>query len=411
MRKIFFVLCSIVFACSPNNDDDTENTIEIEVSTITVEGATIDWTPPSILESAASVVYKVLLFGDVVADNLTIRTFTFTGLSENVLYTGSVFSLDSNGNETFSEFSFTTLQNPFFDGTLTIATQEEVDNFYYTRVKELVVDGVGITNLEGLQTLQIVEQYITIKNTAIQNLDGLQNVSADLSVLSPGNLIGLPSLKIEFNSQLENISSISGFSIDARHVSLESNTSLSTLNGLVLGEEFKSIGLTDLPLSDLSYFNSFNQIFGLRLKELSLITNLDDLNNLDTLRFLTIDNCQNLSNLNGLSNVNIMRNIQILNCDQITNLNGLELLTSLELIWIESCENMISLEGLDNLFEPVQNAQLILRNNTVLADFCALKTWSQNVTFIVTVGPLFDIIGNAYNPTLNQVQSDTECSQ
>ena len=65
--------------------------------------------------------------------------------------------------------------------SVTLTTQADVNNFMTNYpgctllTESLFIDGGGITNLNGLSSIQGSESFITIKNTSLTNLNGLNN--------------------------------------------------------------------------------------------------------------------------------------------------------------------------------------------------------------------------------------------
>lgn len=502
MKKII-VLISVLFflSCTSDDEENVVNVITVTVSDITVEGGTITWTPPSNLQSGSSVAYKIVLFGDVIAEDLiATSSYTFTGLSSNVIYTGAVFALDSFGNETFAEFSFTTLQTEYYNGVLTISTQEEVDNFYYSWATALVIDGANITDLSGLETLEYVERFIEIKNTSIENLNGLVNVQTDINLFGPTS--PLPYLKIENNSQLQAVDGIADFSEKSTSVRIINSPLLNSLNGIRFREE-ATVYLASLSITDLSPFSGYTSFEGLSIRECNALTNLNDLTNIQNIKGLiltdllnvnfndlsnvtssiTIQNCnslsslselgsvnsvvlnlnscdglvdlnglnssallnrvnitdcENLTNLSGLGNIQSLYSLGVINCDNLIDLSGLDAIQTLDELHIEECHNLVNLNGIENTVTGLlqvnrikiknnssltslngfnstntgDNIYISIINNPNLTSFCGIRSWAESNT--IYFGGLgndnYEVISNAYNPTVDQLRSD-ECSQ
>lgn len=384
MKNYILIIFFILFACGSDDDGNNNNIIEVEVSDITDNGVTLDWTVPSNVQSGSSVVYKIILLGEVITDNLTSRTYTFTGLNENTNYTGSVFALDSNGNETFTDFSFTTLQNPIFNGALILNTQEQIDNFYYTSVLGLTIEGEDITNLDGLESLQFVHHFIIINNTSLENLDGLQNVQTDTDYTQQ-----LTRLIINTNNQLQDISQLSDFTEKCKELSINDCPLLTTLEGLEFAEN-ASFSLINLGLTELSSFANTEEIYRLFIDGLNNLTDLSGLENIQHMNYqMVIRNCLNLSSLNGLGTLDLINGLYIVNNDMLSTLEGLSFLNN---------SNDIELGIIDN---------------DMLSDFCAISNWVENNNILNddVAGELYNVADNAYNPTLEQITDGNLCSQ
>jgi len=383
MKKLVLIICCILFACGTDDDGSNTNTIEVEVSDIADNGATLDWSVPSKVQSGSSVVYKIILSGEVVADNLTSRTYTFTGLNENVNYTGSVFSLDSNGNETFTNFSFTTLQNLVFNGTLILNSQEQIDNFYYTSVEALIIEGEDITDISSLLSLQYVRRYIEINNTSLETLNGLQNIQTDT-----GSFTFLPALTIDTNNQLQDISQLNSFIEKCVQVNVYDSPSLVNLEGIVIAEN-SIVNLKNIGISNLSVFNNNIRIERLELEELNNLTSLSGLENIQELLVLNIRDCQNLSSLNGLGTLDRITEFGLINSDLIISLDGLSFLNTNDGIAV------------------------VVKDNDNLSDLCAISNWVENnyiISYSEITGPVYIVTDNAYNPTRGEITNMNLCS-
>ena len=317
------------------------------------------------------------------ADNLTSRTYTFTGLNENVNYTGSVFSLDSNGNETFTDFSFTTLQNPIFNGALILTSQEQIDNFYYTSVLGITIEGDDITDLTGLESLQFVHHFIEINNTSLETLDGLQNIQTDTDYS-----IQLTRLHLEANNQLQDISQLSDFIEKCVQISIYDCPSLENLDGLDIAEN-STVYFNNIGISNLSVFSNNTQIKRLVLEELNNLTSLTGLENIQELLVLNIRHCQNLSNLNGLGTLDRITEFGLNNSDLIISLDGLSFLNTNDGIAV------------------------VVTDNDNLSDLCAISNWVENnyiISYSEITGPVYIVTDNAYNPTREEITNMNLCS-
>jgi len=384
MKKCFLLLLFLNLACGTNDDSNSDNTIEVQVSEITDNGATLHWTVPSNAQPDISVVYKVILSGEIIADNLTARTYTFTGLNENRSYNGSIFALDSNGNETFTDFSFTTLKNPIFNGALVLNTQEQVDNFYYTSVLGITIEGENITNLDGLESLEFVHHFIIINNTSLETLEGLQNVQTDNNYSQQ-----LTRLIIDSNSQLEDISQLSDFTKKCKLLEISDCPILTSLDGLELAENM-SFRFENIGINNLNAFVNTEKINRLAIDGLNNITSLAGLESVQELLVLNIIGCQNLSSLNGMGTLDRITGFGLIDNDLIVSLDGLS-------------------------FSNTSDSMAVaIRDNNNLSDFCAISEWVENNYLIIyndTLGPEYHVSGNAYNPSLEEITDSEQCSQ
>ena len=242
-------------------------------------------------------------------------------------------------------------------GTLTLSSQQEVDDFpsnYPTCTNiegTLIITATDLTNLNGLDQIESIEtelifdnntftdfsvialpflngngpgdNKVTFKNNAFaNNLTGLgdflngpfdtvviENFAAltDMTGFDAGGII-----EQDFTfrlSQKPQLSSLSGMEnlISIGELQLLGNPNLTTLNGLSNVTIFDRLELIDNvllnDLSSISQISTFDK--GLTISGSAALTNLIDLQNLILLAdgFLVIDNNNALTDLNGLKNL------------------------------------------------------------------------------------------------------------
>lgn len=357
-RIILFLLLLLFASCDKKEDDSL--TISVSVNNISYDKATVSWTGINIGET---VIYKILLNNVIIEESFRDKAYTFNNLTENTKYSGTIFALTNNGEETFKDFSFSTLRNSNLVKHITITKQSEIDNFYYTGVLNLIIDGEEITDLSGLNTLTQLHNALTIKNTSLETLEGLENIEY------VGPHIYLPFISIENNKKLKNISSLRKISKEAKSISLKDNINLKNLEGLeptsgVLRELF----IENSPIDDLTVF-------------LDLIE----------LQYLYVFKTN------------------------IVNFEGLNPLTKILQLSIQNNSNLESLSGLENLIDSF-GLRIYIKNNQKLIDFCGIRNLMENNNiqheFINDSMSIyhFGIEGNGYNPTENDLRSDM-CKQ
>jgi hypothetical protein len=83
------------------------NDFDINIVNVSSNDATINWTEATDPEED-DVTYNIYLNGNIISQNISELTYQFTELNELTNYSGKVVALDSNNNETFKTFSFTT---------------------------------------------------------------------------------------------------------------------------------------------------------------------------------------------------------------------------------------------------------------------------------------------------------------
>ncbi|MCB2222019.1 MAG: T9SS type A sorting domain-containing protein [Bacteroidetes bacterium] len=239
---------------------------------------------------------------------------------------------------------------------LHLTTQAKVDSFQINHpyckeiVGELVINGDDIDNLNGLNNITSVGEYVTVKNndilTSLSGLDSLIFIGENLDI--SGNPV-LASL-----TGLENITQIPGnLTIGGRNnLNCNGNSQLSDLNGL---NNLNSIGGNFLvycndALIDFSGLESLNTIggnlevgklfknnFGTLLAGNPVLINFTGLNSLTSINGdINISYNESLTSLSGLENIDpvsienlaIHHNISLSNCeveslcDYLANPNG-----------------------------------------------------------------------------------------
>lgn len=394
MKQFFIVfLLFTIVAC--NKDDDGVDPIDpynyeliVEIGEITSIEATISWNAP--LQSEwGNVVYKVVLNNEVIADGLQDTNFTITNLNDNRGYNGTVFAYGSNGKQTFTHFNFTTLPYTIHYGTLRITTQEEVNNFYYTECYILIISGINITDLSPMASLQKVNASLVIDNTSISTLDGLDNLHDSYSGGSD------PSISITNNPQLENVTALHNYFLRGNNIYIRNNSSLQNLNGMELksnvtsliihncpittlpnfgNSTFGTVSLENLPLQDLSAFRYTSEMFAFYVRDMPLLTGFSGLDSLESLWEIVIDGNPNITNLSDLETLSYGFNYNTIG--------------------------------------------VFINNNPRLRDFCGISQWmNNNEIFIECTNPdctehiiHYNVENNAYNPTEEQIKSETECS-
>lgn len=83
---------------------------EVSVNDITDSSAVLDWNPGSNDPDGNQVSYKVILEGEVIVESTFDKTFVLENLTELTSYSGFVIAKDEYGDETSSEYSFTTIE-------------------------------------------------------------------------------------------------------------------------------------------------------------------------------------------------------------------------------------------------------------------------------------------------------------
>jgi len=233
------------------------------------------------------------------------------------------------------------------DGDVDLFTQEEVDAFCGCEVIEGDLNiGNGSDNpssiysIQNLRGLRKVNGIVSIVETSLQDLEGLEDL------LTIGGSLG-----ISDNPQLVNLQSISKLSSIGQNLFIGSNPALQNLDGLE--------GL--ISVENLIYFRnniSLSSINGLRvIKSFKKIT-LED---------CPIESIQNLGN----SRIENLDHLAIVNCDELINVDGLEHLQKVNNITISGNDKLENIDGLMNIKYVYDDLKIY--SNAVLNNCCAIQ--------------------------------------
>lgn len=253
---------------SPKSDDlitiTNQCNVEIQI------GRSID---PDV--NSSNLITYQLLFGtsennlelvneiSVPASELEINIAAPSRLIPDTQYYWQIRTLDNDYVElnTLSDVStFTFKESIFSGGDLTIYSQSEIDSFCYNSVQgklTVIQSDTEINNLEGLDILRNIEDYLIIINTNVSNLDGLQNLQ------QVGSLI------IQNNPLLQNINSI-GPIVQIQDLQINVNNSLIDLQGL---ESVTNLGFFSVRYNDsLESLNGLENITNTSVNNMNLFS-------------------------------------------------------------------------------------------------------------------------------------------
>ncbi len=448
----------LVLGCA--SDDDTQinqnqNSDSPPQLTITVEPpfddspiATIRWE----YTGTGNTIYRIVILDEVVAENYTENSYSLE-IENKHAYSGTIFAISQDGDETFKNFYFTLEDHDTWFGD------------YYVYPESGPVPYKYIT---GTLTVPLQETYIE-KISEVEKVLGLEIVGGNRSSLEGMEHIDFyyasGAIEIRNSDNLSDVTGISHLKEKTISLSVENCQSLTNLQGLGV-QEGGSIYLENIPIADFSTLTAPSQLQNLEIKTLDNINDLsglenvteivdvlsitnsscstlDGLNNLTSMHSINLNDLQNLSSLEALGNATKNGGLLMLvSLPNLTSLNGLEgvrefdsvfrllNLTNLSNIdalaglefcrpgdvfyfWISNCYALSDLSGLDNLiYQPVTeetvNLDFNLYSNTMLGDFCGLRNFTLSIP-METTNIDWDTMNNLWNPSFSQVQSG-QCS-
>lgn len=267
------------------------------------------------------------------------------------------------------------------DGFVTLNSQEDVDaeagTCSISRALTIQEDGSGspITDLTPLASLTFVGEGISIVNTSLTTVDGLQNVSlgagASFAAQNNDNLVNLDSLATRAGSPANRMGIIwfqdnaALTSIDGVQNLMQGNTKTSfvTISGNPM--LISIAGLADVDTVDQA----------LSIVDNDALTSLNGLDGVVSTPVLTISGNATLASISSLGTAAVTDALTVEDNAALTNLDGLESVVSLAgLLEIINNAELADIDGLANL-ASVGNALTIEGN----AKLCTVPAWVANL--------------------------------
>ncbi len=412
-------LQSITLTTTGNSSPLPFEILDIEVSNVS---ASIFWED-AIDPENDTVLYNVVLEGNTVIEGLSNTFHTIENLQPNQLYEGLIVAVDSEGNATEINFTFTT-PDGIFNGDVSFYNQEDLVSFanagWIGINGNLSLGSPGtttiITDLSPLGAIENIQG-----NVSIWSVEGLSTIDG----FSPQTIGG--SLRIESNPNLETIQGFSTLTLVTNNVVIKANPVLITINS------FENVTIIGGPilidnnfiLSEISAFNNLTSVNSIRIElnsELLAITGFSNLVSLENT--VTISDSPNLSSITAFTQLESSGDLTLINLgiEHVDSFNMLK--TVREQLFIGECANLIDITGLSN-FESVtfegfgsfvisNNEELSTLNgleslieiagflsineNPQLSNFCALENLLNTDT-----PSNFDIYQNLFNPTIQDI--------
>ncbi|MBW8244320.1 fibronectin type III domain-containing protein [Muricauda oceani] len=250
--------------------------------------------------------------------------------SEYDVYVRGVCS-NSKGEWTIGSTFITLKDANIFEGNVTLRNQNEVEAFGakgYTKINgSLIITGFVkpsepyIVDLSSLKSLNEITGALSIEDTSLELLDGLDNIES------------VGQLWLSWNSELTSIEA--------------------------LGSLKKITGYSDME--------NVNYPAVLRVYLCSKLKNLESLHNIQEVDYLIIESNRELTSIYGLQGIiNVAKDVTIKSNGKLKSLNGLNQLTSIGGNFYLSNKGLESLDGLENL-ETIGQKFSIEGNNELVS--------------------------------------------
>jgi hypothetical protein len=250
-----------------------------------------------------------------------------------------------------------------------------------------IIDDIDTSgDINALSGCTEITGSLTIKNTTLTNLTGLENITnigGDLRIVDNfdltslgglSNLTSVNSLYILNNHALTSISALSNVTNVVQDLYINSNLSLTSLTGL---ENITSLGKSlqiyynESLTSLIALSNLTNVGLDLYITNNFSLTNLEGMNNLSNVgRLLYIEANYVLNSISALSNLTSVdgeMSLYISHNNTLTTLGGLENLTSLNGLDIYSNDALTNLCGLYNV-NSIERGLVIYDNTSLSMD-------------------------------------------
>lgn len=266
--------------------------------------------------------------------------------------------------------------NPFYmTDNFTISTQDELLKFashHYTSIIKkgwnaiFTITGT-VNDLSPLIDLQIIQpESFEIKNCLITNLNGLNNVQI------------MTSFDISSNDNLKDLSGLDNLK-NCDWLQIISNNNLKYLNSLnELTTIYGSLYISNNPnLININGLNKLKALYEIYITNNSKLKNLVGLSSLETIAWESfyITNNQSLESFIGLDKLKNVGQLQIENNESLKNLKGLEHIENVS--FYINIHNNPSLEDLTGLSNLKMTQYLSIKNNPNLL---SLSGFSNSAT-------------------------------
>ncbi len=283
------------------------------------------------------------------------------------------------------------------DDAVVVRSQEQLDAFDgVCRIdNELVIDdngsGTPIQDLSPLSNLTYVRYSLTIKNTALTDLTGLERISfgdsASLSIENNASLMNLDALASQGGSNMTSLTLV----VIANNPSLTSITGIRNLMRLGGVTAFFVIISDNAVLGSLAGLDNLGVIgAALTVANNDALFSLGGLESLTSTDNLEVSGNASLTSIALLSGVAVSNSLIVSTNASLVNLAGLEAITDLDASCdVSSNAELNDINGLTNLTD-VGNSFTITYNPKL----CTLPPWVAAVS-----APSKSLVGNGTDPS------------
>jgi hypothetical protein len=269
--------------------------------------------------------YRVLIIYILLSNNLTSLSGMVTTVSPEkptyTTYTDGEFSRDIL---TLSKSTFPTeLQMvPCLPNGIVFSSQQQIDDFAtdYPDCNEILGElrtaSSDITNLLGLDQLEVIQGNLTILGSGINTLDGLENITT-----IDGNL------NITLNNQLTELSGLENIITIGGSLILSNNNQLTELSGLENLTSVSGLSVAVNPLlASIALPSQITSINGnVFIKQNASLTDLSGMSNINVINgYLWFEENDLLADLSGITTINSCTDIYIFNNSAVLNISGFE---------------------------------------------------------------------------------------
>ncbi len=227
---------------------------------------------------------------------------------------------------------------------------------------ENLSDITALGNLKKLVSLSLSGWSKIYDISALSNLSRLESLTlnCDITDLSPlGKLAKLEYLDLLGCTEISDINPISNLKnikdLTLGYFTYPDETS-EIVNISAIGEltELENLAIFGCKkLTDISPLNNLEKVKKLELNQCDNLVDVNVLGSLLQIETLSITNCEKINDISSFINLKKLANLSFYNCNDISDISVLNELTQLEYLTISNCENINDLSVLSDLTETI----------------------------------------------------------